>query len=495
MSTKTLGRDVEKEVHVATVVRHGDKITIPEVMSYDDAIDVIQRRKEYENQPVAIEEIFMAFPQDGAYAMDKVLTEMFGWTPAVGTGWFGQIPPKMLTVEIDFGKVAQVPWGKFSLPSVSGALFSGVAVKDGRVCFKLTASVLRRDEATIRDFFSRVRAYLKSNSIYKGKAVKIRFRDDNGSPVELPEPKFIDTSRINPNSLIYSKHVQDSVETNLFTPIQRVADCVNNDISVKRGVLLAGPYGTGKTLAAHVASKLAVENGLTYIYVERASELADAVNFAKLYSEPASVLFCEDIDRSVHVERTVSVDEILNIIDGVDSKHLNLITVLTTNHVENINAAMLRPGRLDAIIEVSSPDAEACERLLRWYGGESIDSHEDLSQAAKFLSDSQTIPATIAEVVKRAKLSQLRLQEPGTKVTKLSGDALTTAAFTMTSQNELLARASAPKDAPPTLDKALTDLVGVTVEKKLANQRLDADITLNGGDYTGTLEGTTRLIA
>lgn len=488
MSTKTLGRDVEREVHVAQVVKHGDKITIPEAMSFDDAIDVLERRKAYEAQDVAVEEVFLAFPQDGAYAMDKVLTEMFGWTPAVGIRtFFGEQPPQMLTVEIDYNKVVQVPWGKFSLPSVTGALWSGAAIKDGRVCFKLTATVKRRDEATVRDFFARVRSYLKANSIYKGKAVKIRFRNDKGEPIELPEPKFIDTSRIDPNSLIYSKHVQDSVETNLFTPIQRVQDCANNGIPVKRGVLLAGPYGTGKTLAAHIASKHATDNGLTYIYVERASELADAVNFAKLYGDPAAVLFCEDIDRSVHIERTVSVDEILNIIDGVDSKNLNLITVLTTNHVENINAAMLRPGRLDAIIEVTAPDAEAAERLLRWYGGDAIDASEDLTQAAEFLAGSKTIPATIAEVVKRAKLAQLRLQSPGTRVTKLTGAALETAAFTMSSQNELLARASAPKDAPPTLDKAFRDLVDATVETKMSTQRVEATMNMDNGKIKGDI--------
>lgn len=468
---KTLNEAVEKKA-VAEIVRHGDKLILPDKMKIPEAIDLLERRQRYESEEVAIQETFLAFPWDGAYAMDQILKEKFGWTPAEATySFFGKNPPQMIQVEIGPNEVAAVPWGKFSLPGVNGELFTGAQMKDGRICFHLTGKVKRDSEDTVREFFAEIRSYLKKNSIYRGKAIKIRFRDDDGEALEMPEPKFLDTSSIDPNNLIYAKDVQDSVETNLFTPILRVHDCVANNIPIKRGVLLGGPYGTGKTLAATVASKHAVDTGLTFIYVTRADELADAIGFAKLYGEPAAVLFCEDIDRAIYTDRTVKVDDILNIIDGVDSKHLNLITVLTTNHLENINAAMLRPGRLDAIIEVTPPDAAAAERLLRFYGGKSIEADEDLTEAAVKLDG--TIPAVIAEVVKRAKLAQLRLQAPGTKVTKLTGKALDTAAFTMKTQNELLEKASRPKAEKPTLDQALGEVVAAAVQRGDTSVKMD----------------------
>lgn len=447
---------------VAEVVRFGEKLILPEKMKIPEAIDLLERRMKYENEEVSVKEVFLAFPQDGAHAMDKVLTDMFGWTPAEATySFFGKNPPQMLSVDVDVDKVIQVPWGKFSLPNVNGAVHTGVEIKDGRVCFALTAIVKRDSESTIHEFYGRIRDYLKKHSIYRGKAIKIRFRDEDGDPLEMPEPKFLNTADIKPSNLIYSKDVQNSVEVNLFTPIKRVRDCIANSIPVKRGVLLGGQYGCGKTLAAFVASKYAVENGLTFIYVTRADELSDAINFAKLYGDPAAVLFCEDIDRALAGERTVKIDDILNIIDGIDTKRLNLITVLTTNHLDNINPAMLRPGRLDAIIEVTPPDAEAAERLLRFYGGSAINADEDLTAAAEKLAG--TIPATIAEVVKRAKLARLAELEPGAKVTNLSGTSLDTAAFTMKTQNELLAAAMAPKDPPPTLDGAFREVVAAAV--------------------------------
>lgn len=58
-----------------------------------------------------------------------------------------------------------------------------------------------------------------------------------------------------------------------------------------------GTYGTGKTMAATVASRLAVDAGITYVYVPRADELSDAIEFAKQYQSPACVIFCaEDIE-------------------------------------------------------------------------------------------------------------------------------------------------------------------------------------------------------
>jgi transitional endoplasmic reticulum ATPase len=282
----------------------------------------------------------------------------------------------------------------------------------------------------------------------------------------MPEPSFLDTSKVDVDGLIYSQAVMDAVRTNLFTPIQRVNDCIANGVPVKRGVLLGGTYGTGKTLAATCASRLAEDNGITYVYCPRASELADAIEFAKQYQSPACVVFCEDIDRAVNGERTVAMDDILNIIDGIDSKKANIITVLTTNDLDGINPAMLRPGRLDAVIEVTPPDAKATERLIRYYGGESISANEDLTEAARVLSEQGAIPAIIAEVVHRAKLAQITIQQPGTKVTGITGEALKVSAETMAMQLALLARAAEKRDEVWTMEELIHRAVSAVRDEK-----------------------------
>lgn len=455
----TLG-NIGPQAEVATIKYHEGELLIPNGMSIEAAVRLLNDRAEYLNTKVNIVDTFDVFPWDGANGINAVLAEKFGWAQSIPTpGFFGDNPPTMVNIEVAPGVFKDVPWGRFSLPGVAGFIECGSSNKDGRVVFTLFAQVQRKDEATVRDVFTRLRNYLKANSIYRGQAIKIRFRDDNGDVLGMPAPKFMDTSTISEEMVIYPEAVQEQIRVNLFAPIQRVEDCLANGIPVKRGVLLGGTYGTGKTLAAMVAAKLSVDAGITFIYTSRTDELADAIEFAKQYQAPASTVFVEDIDRSMDGERSVAMDDILNIIDGIDTKTANIIVVLTTNDLNGINPAMLRPGRLDAVIEVLAPDAKAVEKLVRLYGKDAIEADTDLTEVGTTLAGQ--IPAVVAEVVKRAKLAQLSIQARGTKVQKLTAQSLLTAALSMGSQLALLARRTAEENAVkvPEIQTALEGVV------------------------------------
>lgn len=470
---KTLEQN-EKQVHVADIVKHGEKLIVPEQMKLGDAIDLLKRRQTYEEEEVVVRRTYNVFPWDGAHALMLALTERYGWAAAEATpGFFGSNPPQMLDVQVGYGQTKKVPWGRFSLPQVEGFVQCSAQKKDGRVSFELVGKVLRKDEPTIELLFDTVEKTLRTNSIYMGKAIKIRFRDNDGDLLEMPEPEFMNLNGISRDSLVYSDDVQNLIETNLFTPIERVSDCIANDMPVKRGVLLGGPYGTGKTMAATVAAALATNVGVTYVYVPRSDELSDAIQFAKQYSDKACVIFCEDIDRAVSGERSVKMDDILNILDGIDTKSSRIITVLTTNHLENINPAMLRPGRLDAIIDVTAPDAKAVEKLVRLYGRETISADADLSLVGEALAG--TIPAVIAEVVKRAKLHQLQYQKPGTLIEEISSQALLDSALTIQAQRKLLEEQSKPKVKEPTFN----EVIGAAVAPAIAEavKRMGGDIS------------------
>lgn len=435
-----------------------------EDMKIDNAIKMLKDRKEYLNQQTQINETFNAFPWDGAFALKTVLTRIYGWAQQKGTpSFFGETPPALIKVEIAPGVHADVPWGRIALPSADGGyLDTAVEMKNGVYMFKVEAMVLRRDEHIVRRVFDDLRAELKENSIYRGRAIKIKFKDDHGKAIAMPTPEFIDTSKIDRHQLIYSEDVMTQVEVNLFTPIERVKDCIKDGEKVKRGVLLAGSYGTGKTLAAMVAARLAVDESVTYVYVPRADQLGEALQFAKQYQSPAAVVFCEDVDRSLAGDqRTVQIDDIINMLDGLDTKNSNIITVLTTNHIENINPAALRTGRLDAIIEVTPPDAEAVQRLVRHYGGRMIDKSTDLTEVGEVLAG--FIPADIAEVVKRASLAQRKFQPRGTPVTELSSEALVASAKSMATQRRILQERMEPKVAAITLDSVLREVVASEV--------------------------------
>lgn len=457
--------EVTRTVDVADIKYHGEQLTIPVGMNVDGAIDLLKRRKAYEAETTAFSEKFNVLPFDGANALNEVLRQKYGWAQATATpSFFGPQPPQLLSIEVAPNVHKQVPWGRFSLPNLAegGYIECDVQNQNGRYVFAVSAKVRRMDESAVRSLFADIRAYLKTGSIYMGQAIKIRFRDDDGDVLRMPEPTFLDTKKTDPNALIFSKDVMNAVQTNLFTPILRAHDCIKNGIPIKRGVLLGGTFGTGKTMAAAVAARHAVDTGITYLYIARSDELAEGIEFAKQYQSPACVIFCEDVDRVTDGERDIELDEILNILDGVDTKSANIITVLTTNDLNAINAAMLRPGRLDAVIDVVPPDAEAIEKLVRFYAGDTLAPDADLKKVGEVLAGN--IPAVVAEVVKRAKLVQLRLQPKGTMVGRIDEEAFVEAAKTMQAQVQLLRERSAKPPMPPTLDQALNQAIMLALE-------------------------------
>jgi transitional endoplasmic reticulum ATPase len=174
------------------------------------------------------------------------------------------------------------------------------------------------------------------------------------------------------------------------------------------------------------------EHGWTFIYIKDASELPRALQFAKQY-QPALV-FAEDVDRHVTGERTDKMDMILNTLDGIDTKHTEIMVVLTTNHLDQVNQAMLRPGRLDVILNIVPPDAKAVERLVRVYARGRLDGAADLARAGELLAG--FTPAVVREVVERAKLGSI--SRTGRADATLLGIDIEISAETMVQQQALL---------------------------------------------------------
>lgn len=445
----------KKDVQVA---RFGTKIILPsdpKTMSTEEGIKVLQRIAEQEKQKVSIHEEVECFPLEGAWALGNVLLEKYGYTMNVSTmgGFFGmqEIPPTLVNLEVGVGKQDQVIWGAFKVPGLKAQLKTSVSEKKGRLIFVIAGEAPKGEQAQIKEIADLVRSYVSQNSLYRGKAVKISTTESSRQPgryevdVENP-PSFIDLSKVNEDELVFSDDVKALIDTNIFTPIKHTDLCRKHKIPLKRASLLHGPYGTGKTLTAFAAAKLCVQNNWTFIYLDRVVALKDVLIFARNYA-PA-VVFAEDIERVTAGGRSVKVDDILNNIDGIDSKGHEVMCIFTTNHIEQIDAAMLRPGRLDAVIRVSPPDAKAAQSLIRLYARDLLGTNEDLSGAGEALKGQ--IPASIREAVERAKLFAIGR---GSEI--LTGEDIRLAAVGMKEHMEL----ASPKSPQPSKEHKLGELI------------------------------------
>jgi len=462
METKPLEKKQDVEI-----VRDGTQIILPPKMGYPEAIDTLNRKMQQDETIVSIHEEVDSFPLDGAHAFIKVLQKRYGWADAVPTpGFFGPRPPQTVNLEVGHNTHIQIVWGTFQIPGIDGTLQTSVHPKDGRMIFLISGSVRQKQKAEIASIAQEVRDYVKEHSVYKGKAILLKTNDDGSFNFNNP-PSFLDLSRVNEEELIFSTETRELVNTSLFVPIEKTEMCRKFKIPLKRNILLEGKYGTGKTLTAYVTAKKAEANGWTFVYLDRVTALKDAVKFARQYA-PA-VIFAEDIDRVVSGSRTVKVDDILNNIDGMDSKGFDLIGIFTTNDVHAIEKAMLRPGRLDAVISVTPPDAQAAEKLMRLYGRGLIPETEDLGEAAKELAGQ--IPAVIREVVERSKLFAISRFDGKENKMQLSGQDLVLAARSMKNHLNLMAPVVEPEET--TIEHKVGTALGQLVSKGVAS-------TLNG---------------
>lgn len=415
MADKAEEKAKEKtSVKNVNVAHEGAQIILPVVngkpMGFDEAIEWMKRKQKEEETKVAVHHVFECSPLDGMHAFNRALSEKYGWTQMVPTpGFFSDKPPVFIGVPTGIEDVAQVPFGRIMVPGIEGWLNVGVDCSE-HPSFVLGGEVKQKHADQVKELVKLTNKYLKEHSIYKGKAIKVNFEwsDDFDSGCDSYDPianapKFMDLQGVKDDDLIFGKKVIDALNVGLFTPIEQSASCRKYKVPLKRGILLYGPYGTGKTMTANVSALKAVRNGWTFIYLDRVSDLKRGLQFAAKYA-PA-VIFAEDIDRVVTGNRSMDMDDILNTLDGVDTKGAEIITVLTTNHIEEINPAILRMGRLDVLVEVTAPDAAAVERLVRLYARGLLADGTDLAKIGKALEGQ--IPAFVREVTERAKISAI----------------------------------------------------------------------------------------
>lgn len=411
MSNNEVQAQTVKNVNV---LHEGSQIILPVIngkpMSYDEAIVWMGRKKEEDEREIRIHHVLPCSPMDGAVALQRAIAQIFGWSEGVPTpGFFGGHPPAMIGVATGPGESVQVPWGRIIIPGIEGFIATALQTEP-HPAFIIAGEVKRKHAGDVVRIVELTQTLLRQQSIYKGKAIKVAFGwlDEDGDecrdydPIQ-DAPKFLDLQGITDDDLIFGEKVLNDIKIGLFTPIEQSEACRNYGVPLKRGVLLYGPYGTGKTMTAYVSALKAARHGWTFIYLDSVRNLRKGLEFAAQYAP--CVLFAEDIDRVIKGERSLSMDDVLNTLDGVDTKGAEIITVFTTNHIEDINPAMLRMGRLDTLVEVTPPDAATVQRLVKLYARGLLAEDVSLERVGEALQGQ--IPAFIREVTERAKIAAI----------------------------------------------------------------------------------------
>jgi transitional endoplasmic reticulum ATPase len=375
------------------IARRGTELVLPQDMEPQEAIPFLEEYVERMESSTDFERTYQYRPFDGAVALNRALLRVFGTTGIPQSQWsfFGRQRPQLVTINVDVDETTQVPWGLLEVPMINGRMLVSQSMSPTfGPLFSLTVTAPRKYRAAIEGLFAVVEEELKRESIYRGKAV-------DGQPT----PEFVDLSTVDPAEVIYSDDTQAQLEANIWSTLRYTAVHRKAGLPRKRAVLLEGPYGTGKTLAAFLTAQIAVENGWTFLYCRPAQDdLFTVMATARLY-QPA-VVFFEDVDAIAQDGDADAVGQLLDVFDGIKAKGTEILAVLTTNHKERIHRAMIRPGRLDAVVHIGALDQGGIERMTRaTVAAENLGDDLDFEPIAGAMDG--FLPAFVREAIDRAK--------------------------------------------------------------------------------------------
>jgi transitional endoplasmic reticulum ATPase len=164
-----------------------------------------------------------------------------------------------------------------------------------------------------------------------------------------------------------------SLEANIIIPLENDALAAELNLKPKRGVLLAGPPGTGKTtvgraLAHRLKSKFFMLDGG---YIAGSHQFFEQVHrlFEEAKRNAPSVLFIDDGDVLFTAGDVTSFGlyrYLLTLLDGLETNSAGRVCVmLTVMDVGRLPPALMRSGRIELWLDMRLPDAAARAAILR----------------------------------------------------------------------------------------------------------------------------------
>jgi len=179
-----------------------------------------------------------------------------------------------------------------------------------------------------------------------------------------------------------NKYVPNYVVPSALNPtVKEFIDWSNEDIkhiigtlmqeSYCKGYLLHGPPGTGKSSFVKFLGEIAGGTEINVIQLNNISS-KDLIDYFKRIKHRNVFTLIEDIDSVFDMRERVDKSDnrtdldfatVLNCLSGVDSPKTGFVFV-TTNHIEKIDPALRRAGRLDNVIYFGLPDVDVLERMF-----------------------------------------------------------------------------------------------------------------------------------
>ncbi len=147
-------------------------------------------------------------------------------------------------------------------------------------------------------------------------------------------------------------------------------------VPYRRGYLLHGPPGGGKT-SFFLALAGALDLDVCLLSLSDEGLTDDRLALALANAPRNCCVLLEDVDAAFASEETsrghLTLSGLLNALDGAAAAE-GRVVLMTTNYVERLDAALIRPGRVDVVELVDDADADQASRLFKRFYDDASDA-------------------------------------------------------------------------------------------------------------------------
>ncbi|RZS40765.1 ATPase family protein associated with various cellular activities (AAA) [Herbihabitans rhizosphaerae] len=231
-----------------------------------------------------------------------------------------------------------------------------------------TLQVLAVDRAVATTVRERVEDLMRERDVFRGQVLSFGFSEHRGNKLVSFQPR----PSLTADDVVLPPGVLDTIERHVVLAEARADTLRAAGQHLKRGLLLHGPPGTGKTHTIRYLESRMADTTVVLVAGKALSMIGEATALARRLQP--SVVVVEDVDLIAQDRSYGSMGasnpllfQLLNELDGIGAD-ANVTFVLTTNRVEVLEHALTdRPGRVDLAVEIPRPDADCREQLLRRY--------------------------------------------------------------------------------------------------------------------------------
>jgi hypothetical protein len=242
------------------------------------------------------------------------------------------------------------------------------------------------------------------HNVFRGQVLSFTQSEHHGNELVT----FLPRLPISAADVVLPDGVLESIERHIVGAGEFAGELRAAGQHLKRGLLLHGPPGTGKTHTVRYltgqlsGTTIVLLTGQSIRFIGGAAALARRLQPAMVVLEDVDLV---GMDRDFTEMSNPLLFELLDAMDGVGSD-ADVTFVLTTNRADVLERALAdRPGRVDLAIEIPRPDQTCRARLLRLYARDvALEADVD----AVVAHTAGVTASFVKELVRRVVLASLR---------------------------------------------------------------------------------------